>query len=116
MINFKPTQDYLLIRHIDRPDVRNGIELPNDKASDTRPQFAEVLAIGPGRVSEYGAHIPMPPVEVGDIVLIQHAAGVRFQRDGEEHRLVTAPTVLALVPRDAVGRDTLTPLHDLRSL
>ena len=62
----QPLADRLVVKPIEREEVtKGGIVLP-DTAKE-KPQEGEVIAVGPGRLSEDGKRIAMD-VKVGDIV------------------------------------------------
>ena len=66
-IHMRPLADRVIVRPIE-PEQRtpSGIVLP--ETAKERPERGEVLAIGPGRVTERGTRLPIE-VEVGDTVL-----------------------------------------------
>lgn len=64
-IDFVPVADFILVEPIEKGQTRGGIALP--EGVDPDPPKAKVLRVGPGRVSEMGARIPMPVAE-GDVV------------------------------------------------
>lgn len=95
-----PLADYLIVK---KTTAKNAAGLylaaPADPAA---PRHAEVLAIGPGRPSDYtGAVIPMPNVKVGDVVLMHGGAGIRLTTEGED--------VFAIMPRDLIANTTPSP-------
>ena len=66
-IKLEPLADRLVVRPIEKEEVtKGGIILP-DTAKE-KPQEGEVLAVGPGRISEDGDRIAMD-VKVGDIII-----------------------------------------------
>jgi chaperonin GroES len=71
-----------------------GILLP-DTAKE-KPQVGEVVAIGPGKVKEDGARIPLE-VKVGDKVLYSKYAGTDIKLGGEDYVLLSEKDILASV-------------------
>jgi len=64
MVKLQPLADRLVVKPIEREEVtKGGIVLP-DTAKE-KPQEGEVLAVGPGRLSDDGKRIAMD-VKVGD--------------------------------------------------
>jgi chaperonin GroES len=61
-----------------------GIYIP-DTAKE-KPQEGTVVAVGPGRVTDEGNHVPME-LEVGDTVIYSKYAGTEY-KDGEIEYLV----------------------------
>ncbi|SVE28367.1 uncharacterized protein METZ01_LOCUS481221, partial [marine metagenome] len=61
-----------------------GIIIPD--AAKEKPQEGEVVAIGPGRLSDDGNRVPMD-VEVGDTVVYSKYSGTEY-KEGEVEYLV----------------------------
>ena len=81
-IKLEPMADRLVVRPIEREEVtKGGIVLP-DTARE-KPQEGEVLAIGPGRLSDEGKRIAMD-VKVGDIVIYAKYGGTEIKIDDED--------------------------------
>ncbi len=92
-IKLQPMADLVLVRPSKREEVtRGGIVLP-DTAKE-KPQEGEVLAVGPGRVSESGKKILMA-VAVGDTVVYSKYGGTEITVDGEELILLHENDLLA---------------------
>ena len=64
-------------------------------ASQEKPQFSEVVAVGPGAVED-GKVIPME-VAVGDKVLTSKYAGTEVKVDGNEYIIISQKDILAKV-------------------
>ena len=78
-MKISPLYDRVLLKRIEEQEVRkSGIIIP-DTAKE-KPQEAEVIAAGKGRVNDDGKVIPLE-VKKGDKVLIG-----KVQRDGSDHR------------------------------
>lgn len=92
-INLKPLADRLVVKPIEREEVtKGGIVLP-DTAKE-KPQEGEVLAVGPGRLSEDGKRIAMD-IKVGDIVIYSKYGGTEIKIDDEELIILRESDVLA---------------------
>lgn len=90
----KPLSDYIVVKKTEAKNA-SGIYLsaPADPAA---PRYAEVIAFGPGRPSDYtGVTIPMPDLRVGDLVLMHGGAGIKLTDQGED--------VFAVFPRDLIA-------------
>ena len=75
-VKLQPLADRLVVRPIEREEVtKGGIVLP-DTAKE-KPQEGEVLAVGPGRLSDDGKRIAMD-VKVGDIVVYARYGGTEI--------------------------------------
>ncbi len=92
-VKLQPLADRLVVKPIEREEVtKGGIVLP-DTAKE-KPQEGEVLAVGPGRLSEDGKRIAMD-IKVGDIVLYAKYGGTEIKIDGEEMMILRESDVLA---------------------
>ena len=96
-IKLEPLADRLVVRPIEKEEVtKGGIFLP-DTARE-KPQEGEVLAVGPGRVSEDGDRIPMD-IKVGDIIIYAKYGGTEIKIDDEELMILRESDVLARKPK-----------------
>jgi chaperonin GroES len=94
-MKLKPLEDRVVIKPA-LPDekVQGGIIIP-DTAKE-KPQRGEIVAVGPGKVSDSGQKIPMT-VKKGDIVLYGKYAGTEVTVDGEDYLVVRESDILAIV-------------------
>jgi chaperonin GroES len=91
----RPLGDRAVIRPAAREEAtRSGIVLPD--TSKEKPQRGEIIAVGPGRVSDEGKKIPME-VKVGDTVLFAKYAGTEFKLEDDELLILSEKDVLAIV-------------------
>jgi chaperonin GroES len=74
--------------------VRGGIIIP-DTAKE-KPQEAEVIAVGPGKIQEDGKRAPMD-VKAGDKVLIGKYSGSEIKIDDEDYVILREDEILAVV-------------------
>ncbi len=92
-VNLQPMADRLVVRPIEREEVtKGGIFLP-DTAKE-KPQEGEVLAVGPGRLSDEGKRLEMS-VSVGDIVIYAKYGGTEVKIDDEDVVILRESDVLA---------------------
>ena len=92
-VKLQPLADRLVVKPIEREEVtKGGIFLP-DTAKE-RPQEGEVMAVGPGRLSEDGKRIAMD-VKVGDIVIYARYGGSEVKVDDEELIILRETDILA---------------------
>lgn len=92
-IKLEPLADRLVVKPIQREEVtKGGLVLP-DTAKE-KPQEGEVLAVGPGRMTEEGKRIAMD-VKVGDIVLYAKYGGTEIKVDDEELMILRENDLLA---------------------
>ena len=61
-----------------------------------KPEMGEVVAVGPGRKSEFGQYIGVN-AKVGDIVLVPKIGTLRIDFEGDEFYIVQDREILATV-------------------
>ncbi len=95
-MNIRPLQDRILIKRLDEDDeqVKGGIIIP-DTAKE-KPQEAEVVAVGPGKLDDDGKRAPMD-VKVGDKVLVGKYSGSDIKIDDEDYVILREDEVLAVI-------------------
>jgi chaperonin GroES len=92
-VKLQPLADRLVVRPIEREEkTKTGIYLP-DTAKE-KPQEGEVIAVGPGRLSDEGKRIAMD-VKVGDIVVYAKYGGTEIKVDDEELMILRESDILA---------------------
>lgn len=105
MAKIRPMKDWLVVRREPRETVtEGGIIIPGDARRDVAA-YGEVIAVGPGRWSRKGKHIP-PEVKVGDRVAYVFALertetgkGLKASMDDGEF-LIQERDVLAVIEKD----------------
>jgi len=94
-MKMKPLADRVVIKPSPADErTRGGIILP-DTAKE-KPVVGEVVAIGPGKVSDDGKKIPME-VRVGDKVLYGKYSGTEVTYEGEEYLIMREADIFATV-------------------
>jgi chaperonin GroES len=94
-MNVKPMEDRILLKPMEAEDkTAGGIIIP-DNAKE-KPQKGEVIAAGPGKISEKGSRIEMT-LKKGDKVLYGKYSGTEITVDGEEYLIVRESDVLAVL-------------------
>ena len=94
-MKIKPLSDRVLLKRIEEKEVaRGGIIIP-DTAKE-KPQEAEVVALGDGKLDDNGKRVPMT-VEAGTRVLIGKYTGQDIKIDDVEHTIVREDEILAIV-------------------
>ena len=92
-LKLQPMADRLVVKPIEREEVtKGGIFLP-DTAKE-KPQEGEVLAVGPGRLTDDGKRIAMD-VKVGDRVIYTKYGGTEIKIDDEELIILRESDILA---------------------
>jgi chaperonin GroES len=93
----KPLYDRVLLRRIEtQEEVRGGIIIP-DTAKE-KPQEAEVVAIGDGKIDDDGKRVPMT-VAKGNRVLIGKYSGTDIKIDDVEYTIVREDEILAIIKK-----------------
>lgn len=94
-MNIKPLSDRVVVKPAPAEEkTKGGIILP-DTAKE-KPVQGEVVAVGPGRVSDDGKKIPME-VKKGDKVLYGKYSGTEVTIDGEEYLIMRESDIFAIV-------------------
>ena len=92
---YEPMGDRGLVRPIEREDVSpGGIFLP-DTAKE-KPQEGEIIAVGPGRLTEDGSRVPMD-LKKGELVLYAKYGGTEIKEDGTDYLMLSERDILAKV-------------------
>ena len=93
-MNIRPLGDRLIVRRVEEETkTASGIYLP-DSATE-KPSEGEVMAVGPGRITENGTTIPMN-VKTGDKVVFGKYAGSEVKVDGETYMIMKEEDVLGV--------------------
>jgi chaperonin GroES len=91
----RPLHDRVLVKRLDQEEqIRGGIIIP-DTAKE-KPQEAEVVAVGPGKLQEDGKRQPMD-VKAGDRILVGKYSGSEIKIDNEEYVILREDEILAVV-------------------
>jgi len=91
----QPLADRIVVKPIEEAEqMRGGLYIP-DTAKE-KPSQGEVVAVGPGKLSEEGKRLA-PDVKVGDKVLYGKYSGTEITLDGEEVLILRESDVLAVV-------------------
>ena len=93
----KPLGDRVLLKRVEaEEEVRGGIIIP-DTAKE-KPQEAEVVSVGDGKMDDDGKRLPMS-VKEGDRVLIGKYTGQDIKINDEEHTIVREDEILAIIEK-----------------
>lgn len=94
-VSIKPLEDRIVVRPMAAEQVTaSGLVIPD--TAQEKPQEAEVIAVGPGRVDDKGNRIPVD-VSVGDKVIFSKYGGTELKYGGEEYLVLSARDVLAII-------------------
>ena len=93
MAKIEPLGDRVVIKPSPKEEVsKGGIVLPD--TAQEKPQEGEIIAVGPGKLTEEGNRIAME-VKKGDKVIYSKYAGTEFKLDDEELVIMREGDILA---------------------
>jgi chaperonin GroES len=95
MPKVKPLRDRVLIKRIEEVEQKVGGIIVPDSAKE-KPQKADVVAIGSGRMLDSGERIPLN-VKPGDKVLIGKWSGTDVKIDGEDYLILKEDDILGVI-------------------
>ena len=91
----KPLADRVVVKPLEESEqMRGGLYIP-DTAKE-KPQQGEVVAVGPGKLSEQGERLA-PDVEVGNKVLYGKYSGTEVNVEQEEYLILRESDILAIL-------------------
>ena len=94
-MKMKPLADRVVVKTSEADEqVKGGIIIP-DTAKE-KPQEGEVVAVGPGKISDAGSLIKME-VKVGDKVLYGKYSGTEVTVDDQELLIMRESDILAII-------------------
>ena len=94
-MKIKPLSDRVVVRPQEAEEkTASGIILP-DTAKE-KPQMGEIMAIGPGKVSENGTLIDMS-VKAGDNILYGKYSGTEITVESEDLLIMRESDILAVI-------------------
>ena len=94
-MNLRPLHDRILVRRLEeQEEKRGGIIIP-DSAKE-KPQQAEVVAVGAGKVLEDGQRAK-PEVQAGDRILFGKYSGADVRIDGQEYLILREDEILGVL-------------------
>lgn len=94
-LKVKPLADRVVVKPLeDEEQMRGGLYIP-DTAKE-KPSQGEVVAVGPGKLSEDGTRLEMD-VSTGDKVLYGKYSGTDVTLDGSEYLILRESDILAIV-------------------
>jgi len=90
-----PFNDRVIIKPIEEDEQMYGSIVIPDLGKE-KPEMGEVIAIGPGRYSEFGQFIRVN-AKVGDIVLVPKIGSLRIDFEGDEYFITPDKEILAKI-------------------
>lgn len=92
---FRPLQDRIVVKRLEEKEIKKGGIIIPDTAKE-KPQEGEVMAVGPGKVTEDGKRQAME-VNVGDKILFGKYSGTEVKLDDEEYLIMREDDVLGIL-------------------
>ena len=93
-MSLKPLFDRVVMKDAEMEETTKGGLILTSTAKE-KPQYAIVVAVGPGGVVD-GKEVTMQ-VEVGQKVVYSKYAGTELKLDGEEYKIVRQNDILAII-------------------
>ncbi len=94
-MNIRPLHDRVLVKRVEQEEqVRGGIIIP-DTAKE-KPQEAEVVAVGPGKLTDDGKRTPLE-VQPGDSILMGKYSGSEIKIDDTDYVICREDEILAVI-------------------
>ena len=94
-MNIKPLSDRVVVKSNEPEEKKQGGIIIPDTAKE-KPQEGEIVAVGPGKVSDTGEKIKME-VKVGDRVLYGKYSGTEVTVDDVEYLIMRESDILAII-------------------
>lgn len=97
-VKLRPLADRVIVKPVKADEVsKYGIVLP-DTAKTERPERGEVVAVGPGKVTNDGKLQPMS-VQVGQVVVFTKYAPNEVKVDDEELLIIREDDIMAVIEK-----------------
>jgi chaperonin GroES len=94
-MTMRPLHDRVLVKRLEEEETSaGGIVIP-DTAKE-KPQKAEVMAVGSGKLLESGERVPLD-VKQGDRILFGKYSGSEVKIDGQEYLILREDEILAVL-------------------
>ncbi|HZU24782.1 MAG TPA: co-chaperone GroES [Bryobacteraceae bacterium] len=94
-MDLRPLHDRVLVRRLEEQETqRGGIIIP-DTAKE-KPQQAEVVAVGSGKLLETGARAALD-LKSGDRILFGKYSGSDVKIDGQEYLILREDEILGVI-------------------
>jgi len=94
-MKIKPLADRVVVKPLEAEEKTKGGLFVPDTAKE-RPQQGEIVAVGPGRVTDDGKKVP-PEVKVGDKILYGKYSGTEVNYEGTEYLIMRESDIFAIL-------------------
>jgi chaperonin GroES len=94
-MNLRPLHDRVLVKRLEEQEQsRGGIIIP-DSAKE-KPQQAEVVAVGNGKLNDEGKIVPLV-VKAGDRILFGKYGGSEIRVEGQDYLILREDEILGVL-------------------
>ena len=94
-MKFRPLHDRILVKRLEESETKRGGIIIPDSAKE-KPQQAEVVAVGSGKLLENGQRGACD-VKAGDRILFGKYSGAEVRLEGEDHLILREDEILAVL-------------------
>ena len=94
-MNLRPLHDRILVRRLEEQESKRGGIIIPDSAKE-KPQQAEVVAVGSGKLMEDGKR-SAPDVAAGDRILFGKYSGSDITIEGQEYLILREDEILGVL-------------------
>ncbi|MEF9426113.1 MAG: co-chaperone GroES [Candidatus Mariimomonas ferrooxydans] len=94
-MKFKPLKDRVLVKYSEEDEKSSGGLYIPDTAKE-KPQKGEVIALGPGKITDDGKLQKMD-INLGDIILFEKYAGSKIILDNVEYLIIREEDILGIL-------------------
>lgn len=94
-MNLRPLHDRVLVKRLEEQESKRGGLFIPDSAKE-KPQQAEVIAVGSGKLLEDGTRAT-PDVKAGDKILFGKYSGSDIRIDGNEYLILREDEILGVL-------------------
>jgi chaperonin GroES len=94
-MNLRPLHDRVLVRKLEEQEAKRGAIIIPDSAKE-KPQQAEVIAVGNGKLLDSGERIDLV-VKAGDRIIFGKYSGSEIKVDGDEYLILREDEVLGVL-------------------
>ncbi len=95
VMKLRPLHDRVIVKRLEEEEKTVGGIIIPDTAKE-KPIKGEVIAVGPGRLTDDGKRIEMS-VKVGDKVMFSKYAGTEVKINGEEYLIMREDDIVAII-------------------
>jgi chaperonin GroES len=96
-MDLRPLHDRVLVRRLEEQEAKRGGLFIPDSAKE-KPQQAEVIAAGNGKLLDNGERAPLD-VKAGDRILFGKYSGAEVRIDGDDYLILREDEILGVLDK-----------------